>query len=45
MKIKGGKVSDAQKAWLAKAAGQGHTAAIAYDFHAAKAAIVNHIGY
>ena len=45
LKIKGGKVSDAQKAWLAKAAGQGHTAAVAYDFHAAKAAIVNHIGY
>ena len=45
LKIKGGKVSDAQKAWLAKAAGQGHTAAVAYDFNAARAAIVNHIGY
>ena len=45
LKIKGGKVSDAQKAWLAKAAGQGHTAAVAYDFNAAKAAIQAHIGY
>ena len=45
LKIKGGKVSDAQKAWLAKAAAQGHTAAVAYDFNAARAAIVNHIGY
>ena len=45
LKVKGGKLSDAQKAWLAKAAGQGHTAAVAYDFHAAKAAIQAHIGY
>ena len=45
LKVKGGKVSDAQKAWLAKAAGQGHTTAVAYDFNAARAAIVNHIGY
>ena len=45
LKVKGGKLSDAQKSWLAKAAGQGHTTAVAYDFHAAKAAIVNHIGY
>ena len=45
VKVKGGKLSDAQKSWLAKAAGQGHTTAVAYDFHAAKAAIVNHIGY
>ena len=45
LKVKGGKLSDAQKSWLAKAAGQGHTTAVAYDFHAARAAIVNHIGY
>ena len=45
LKIKGGKVSDAQKAWLGKAAAIGHTTAVAYDFHAARAAIVNHIGY
>ena len=45
LKIKGGKVSDAQKAWLAKAAAIGHTAAVAYDFHAARAAIQAHIGY
>ena len=45
LKVKGGKLSDAQKDWLAKAAGQGHTTAVAYDFHAARAAIVNHIGY
>ena len=45
LKIKGGKVSDAQKAWLAKAAAIGHTAAVAYDFNAARAAIVSHIGY
>ena len=45
LKIKGGKLSDAQKTWLAKAAAQGHTAAVAYDFNAARAAIVNHIGY
>lgn len=45
LKVKGGKLSDAQKSWLAKAAGIGHTTAVAYDFHAARAAIVNHIGY
>ena len=45
IKVKGGKLSDAQKSWLAKAAGQGHATAVAYDFHAARAAIVNHIGY
>lgn len=45
LKVKGGKLSDAQKAWLAKAAGQGHTTAVAYDFHAARAAIQSHIGY
>lgn len=45
VKVKGGKLSDAQKAWLAKAAGQGHTTAVAFDFNAARAAIVNHIGY
>ena len=45
LKVKGGKVSDAQKAWLARAAAQGHTTAVAYDFHAARVAIVNHIGY
>lgn len=45
VKVKGGKVSDAQKSWLAKAAGQGHTVAVAYDFNAARAAIANHIGY
>ena len=45
LKVRGGKVSDAQKSWLAKAAAQGHAIVIAYDFHAARAAIVNHIGY
>ena len=45
VKVKGGKLSDAQKIWLAAAAALGHTTAVAYDFHAAKAAIVNHIGY
>ena len=45
LKVKGGKVSDAQKAWLASAAALGHTTAVAYDFNAARAAIVNHIGY
>ena len=45
VKVKGGKLSDAQKTWLAAAASLGHTTAVAYDFHAARAAIVNHIGY
>jgi hypothetical protein len=45
LKVKGGKLSDAQKAWLAAAAGLGHATAVAYDFNAARAAIVNHIGY
>ena len=45
LKIKGGKVSDAQKSWLAKAAGQGHATVVAYDFNAARAAIMAHIGY
>lgn len=45
VKVKGGKLSDAQKDWLAKAAAIGHTTAVAYDFNAARAAIVNHIGY
>ena len=45
VKVKGGKLSDAQKHWLATAAALGHTAAVAYDFNAARAAIVQHIGY
>ena len=45
VKVKGGKLSDAQKLWLTAAAELGHTTAVAYDFHAARAAIVNHIGY
>ena len=45
VKVKGGKLSDAQKAWHGKAQAAGHTVAVAYDFNAARAAIVNHIGY
>ena len=45
LKVKGGKLSDAQKSWLAVAAGVGHTTAVAYDFNAARAAIMAHIGY
>ena len=45
VKVKGGKLSDAQKTWLAKATALGHSTAVAYDFNAARAAIVSHIGY
>ena len=45
VKVKGGKLSDAQKVWHGKAAAAGHTVAVAYDFNAARAAITAHIGY
>ena len=45
LKVGKNKVSDAQRDFLARMKGQGYATAVAYDFHAAKAAIVHHIGY
>lgn len=45
LKVGKNKLSDAQRDFLAKMAAQGYATAVAYDFNAARAAIVNHIGY
>ena len=45
LKVGKNKVSDAQRDFLARMKAQGYATAVAYDFHAARAAIVSHIGY
>ena len=45
LKVGKNKVSDAQRDFLARMKAQGYATAVAYDFNAARAAIVNHIGY
>ena len=45
LKIGKNKVSDAQRDFLARMQAQGYATAVAYDFNAARAAIVHHIGY
>ena len=45
LKVGRNKPSDAQRDFLARMEAQGYATAVAYDFHAAKAAIAAHIGY
>ena len=45
LKVGKNKVSDAQRHFLANMKAQGYAVVVAYDFNAARAAIVNHIGY
>lgn len=45
LKVGKNKLSDAQRNFLDKMKAQGYAVAVAYDFNAARAAIVSHIGY
>ena len=45
LKVGRNKPSDAQRDFLTRMEAQGYATAVAYDFNAARAAIVNHIGY
>ena len=45
LKVGKNKVSDAQRDFLTRMQAQGYATAVAYDFNAARAAIVHHIGY
>ena len=45
LKVGRNKPSDAQRDFLARMEAQGYATAVAYDFNAARAAIVHHIGY